>query len=67
MYVYIQGTLSSGWHGVRNLGRKPQQSCLTVNVGCARLPCNDCTHTGWTDTWTTMLKGSENGYPGGLP
>ena len=22
-------------------------------------------HTGWTHTWTTTLKGSENGYHGG--
>ena len=46
---YIQGTLSSSWLGVRNLGLqtgpKPStKNCLTVNVGCARLPLNDCTH-----------------------
>ena len=30
-------------------------------------PPNMIAHTGWTHTWTTMLKGSENGYHGASP
>ena len=41
--LYHEAGLVSGIWACK-LGRKPQKSCLAVNVGRARLPLNDCTH-----------------------